>query len=143
MQMTTTAGFVGNLTADPELRFSNAGKPWATFKLAVKPYPQLEGDQIAYYEGVCFGSLAENVSEQCTKGQRVVVTGRLEEDRWTGRDGIERVTLKIIAEGVGADLRFTTTTKTALPGTPAKREPGTIDRILGPAPERDYPEEPF
>jgi single-stranded DNA-binding protein len=55
---------------------------------------------------VCFGSLAENVCETCHKGSHVVVAGRLEDDTWTGRDGIERVSEKIIADAVGLDLRF-------------------------------------
>jgi single-strand DNA-binding protein len=122
------------MTDDPELRFSQAGKPYATFKLAVKPYVAGASEQPepVYYSVVCFGSLAENVSEQCTKGQRMVVTGRLEEDTWTGRDGNERVTLKVIADGIGPDLRFSEPAKRTGPTT--SKSSKLADELLGPAP---------
>lgn len=112
--MTTTAttshvGVVGNLTDDPELRFSQAGKPWCRARLSVKPY--VPGADVQpepeFYDVVAFGSLAENACEVLHRGSRVVVVGRVEEDRWTGKDGHERITNKLIADAIGPDLRFT------------------------------------
>jgi|GEM_PF-1582821 len=144
--ITQTAGFVGNLTADPELRFSQAGKPWASFKLAVRPYVAGASEQPepVYYSVVCFGSLAEHVCESLHKGDRVVVTGRLEEEPWTGRDGVERITQKVICDAAGRDLRFsgtrtTSTPKATEPVTP--RPDTTIDGLLNPG--RGYTDEPF
>lgn len=133
---TTTApasalGLVGNLTEDPELRYSSAGKAWASLKLAVKPYvagASVQPDPV-FYSVVCFGSLAENVSEICHKGSRLVVTGRVEEDVWTGRDGMERTSLKVVADGIGKDLRFGESNKTTVPKTSR-----LADELLGPAP---------
>jgi single-strand DNA-binding protein len=142
---TATVGFVGNLTDDPELRFSNAGKPWCSFKLAVRPY--LAGADVqpepVFYSVVCFGSLAENACETLHKGSRVVVSGRLEEDTWTGRDGQERVTLKIVADGVGKDLRFAEPAKRTMTpvADPAPKGHAWLDEHLGPTPATEM--EPF
>jgi single-strand DNA-binding protein len=140
----TTAGMVGYLTEDPELRFSAAGKAWATFKLTVKPYVAgaVEQPEPVYFSAVCFGSLAENVCEMCRKGARVVVSGRLEVDAWTGRDGVERVSEKIIADAVGLDLRFVelSNKSEARARTVASSPPA--DKLLGPAPSQ-CEDEPF
>ena len=106
---TTSAmvGMVGNLTDDPELLTAKSGRPWMKARISVKPFVPGAGEQPAqFFDVVAFGSLAENAGVTLHKGDRVVVTGKVEEDRWTGSDGIERVTTKIIAEGLGLDLRF-------------------------------------
>ena len=98
---------VGNLPDDPELLTSKSGKPWMKCRISVKPFVPGAGDQPAqFFDVVAFGTLAENAGVTLHKGDRVVVTGKVEEDRWTGNDGVERVTTKIIAEGLGLDLRF-------------------------------------
>ena len=72
-------------------------------RLSVKPYvagvdvqPEAE-----FYDLVAFGSLAENVAETCGKGDRLVVTGKIEDETWVGRDGVERTTTKLVADGIG------------------------------------------
>lgn len=59
-----------------------------------------------FYEVTTFGTLAENVAQTMAKGDRVIVTGRGELDRWTGKDGQERTTKKVLADACGPDLRF-------------------------------------
>ena len=68
---TPTVGMVGNLTDDPELRFSLAGKPFLRGRLSVKPYVPgaTEQPEAVFYSLVCFGSLAENVAESCHKAR--------------------------------------------------------------------------
>jgi len=105
-------GKVGNVTNDPELRFSTKGTPVCRFGLAWRPWTakgEPEADTV-FYEVVSFGSLAEHVAEVVRKGDRACVVGKAELDRWTGRDGTERVTQKIVADGVGPDLRWSTVT---------------------------------
>ena len=89
---TRTIGMVGNLTADPELHFSAKGTAYATSRISVRPY--VAGAEVQpdaeFFDLVCFGGLAENVAEVLRKGSRVVVSGRLETDTWTGQDGVER-----------------------------------------------------
>jgi single-strand DNA-binding protein len=141
----TAAGMVGNLVDDPLLRFSATGKAWVTFRLAVKPYlaGATEQPEPVYYSVVCFGTLAEHVCETCHKGSRVVVSGRLEEDSWTGRDGVERVTEKIIADGIGLDLRFAEQSNKPEPAKAKTVGSSPLaDKLLGPAPSQ-YDDEPF
>ena len=106
----TPTSKIGNLTRDPELKVSAKGTAFATFGLAVTPYLAKDEPkpETTFYEVVCFGSLAEHACESLVKGDRVVVVGKGELDKWTGKDGVERVTKKIVADAVGPDFRFTT-----------------------------------
>lgn len=117
----TLVGKVGSVVKeDPMLKFSPKGTPYAKFSLQVKPYTPkgAPAAEAVYYEVTAFGSLAENVAETIHKGQRVVVVGEGKVEEWTGNDGEVRTTKVIIAEGVGQDLRFVTTTATAITGAP-------------------------
>ncbi|HVB27381.1 MAG TPA: single-stranded DNA-binding protein [Mycobacteriales bacterium] len=102
---------VGNLTRDPELRFSAKGTPWASCGLAVnRRTRQDDGTYVdhppEFFELVCFGDTASHVAESIGKGDRVIACGKVEEDTWTAKDGTERVAVKIVADEVGASLRF-------------------------------------
>lgn len=84
---------VGNLVADPELRFSTAGKAYCRMRLAVS-VPVTPGDwggerQTSFYDVTAFGGLAEHAAESLTKGDRIMVTGAGEMRTWTGDDGTE------------------------------------------------------
>jgi single-strand DNA-binding protein len=146
-----TAGYVGNLASDPELRFGKSGTPWMRARLSVQPH--VAGADVqpepVFLDLVCFGSLAENVAESCRKGSRIVVSGRLEEDTWTGRDGLERTTTKLIADAIGFDLRFASSGATRSTPTPAPTPAPApapaigITDLLGPATSYNYSEEPF
>ena len=103
----------GNLTRDPELRFSTKGTPWCSVGLAVNPTRRLDDGTYEelpaeFYELTTFGDLAEHLAESLGKGDRVLATGRVEVDTWTGRDGEERTTAKLVCEEVGPSLRFAT-----------------------------------
>jgi len=111
---TATVGLVGKLATDPELRFSQSGKAYARAKLTVE-IPIVPGDwkgekRTDWYDIICFGSLAEHLAESLRKGDRAVVVGRAEVEEWTGKDGAQHTTSKIIADGLGPDLRFVTAT---------------------------------
>ena len=78
---------VGNVTRDPELRFTNTGQPTASFGLAVNRRWQNRQTQeweeaTSFFDVVCWREMAENVSESITRGARVVVAGRLEQRSW-------------------------------------------------------------
>jgi single-strand DNA-binding protein len=103
----------GNLTRDPELRYSAKGSAWCVTALAVNR--RTKGDDGVwadlppeFFDVVAFGQLAESVAECLAKGDRVIVVGRLESETWTGRDGKERTTDKIVADEVGPSLRHGT-----------------------------------
>lgn len=127
-------GRVGNITRDPELRYSAKGVAFATFGLAVTPWaPKGEPKpDTEFYDVTCFASLAEAVAECMVKGDRVAVVGNAQDETWAGRDGVSRTTHKIVADAVGPDLRFVT---------------ATINRTQRvrpqPAPNPEYDDEPF
>lgn len=102
----------GNLTRDPELRFSQSGTAYAKFGLAVET-PIKPGDwsgerKVTFYDVTCFDSMAENVAKSLTKGVRVVVIGRAEIERWIDKEGQPRESKVILADSCGPDLRWAT-----------------------------------
>jgi len=104
---------VGNLTRDPELRFTNTGQPTTTFGLAVNRRWQNRQTQeweeaTSFIDVVCWREMAENVSETLTRGARVVVTGRLEQRSWETPDGDRRSKVEVTADEIGPSLRWAT-----------------------------------
>ena len=102
---------VGNVTRDPELRFTNTGQPTASFGLAVNRRWQNRQTQeweeaTSFFDVVCWREMAENVSESLTRGARVVVAGRLEQRSWETPDGDRRSKVEVIADEVGPSLRW-------------------------------------
>jgi single-strand DNA-binding protein len=82
-----TIVLVGNITRDPELRFTPSGQPTTTFGLAVNRRWQNRQTQeweeaTSFFDIVCWRELAENASESLRRGSRVIVTGRLEQRSW-------------------------------------------------------------
>ena len=105
---------VGNITRDPELRFTNTGQPTASFGLAVNRRWQNRQTQeweeaTSFFDVVCWREMAENVSETLTRGARVMVAGRLEQRSWETDGGERRSKVEIVADDIGASLRFATT----------------------------------
>ena len=101
----------GNLTRDPELRFTTGGRGVATFGLAVNRRYQVNGEwqeQVSFFNIVCWGDLGENVAATLTKGSRCIVSGRLEQRSWETNDGEKRSVVEVIADEVGPSLRWAT-----------------------------------
>jgi single-strand DNA-binding protein len=102
---------VGNLTRDPELRFTNAGRGVATFGIAVGRRYQQNGkwkEETSYFNITAWGDLGENAAATLTKGSRVIVTGRLEQREYTTREGDKRTAIEVIADELGPSLRWAT-----------------------------------
>jgi single-strand DNA-binding protein len=104
---------IGNLTRDPELRFTPSGQARALMGVAVSRRWQNRQtseweEQTSFFNVVCWGDLADNVSESLAKGARVVVTGRLEQRSWETQEGEKRSTVEIIADDVSPSLRWAT-----------------------------------
>jgi len=111
--MSSNVTIVGNLTRDPELRFTPAGAPVTTFGVAVNRRWQNRDSQqweesTSFFNVTCWRDLAQNVSESLEKGARVVVTGRLEQRSWETNDGERRSVVEIVADEVGPSLRWAT-----------------------------------
>jgi single-strand DNA-binding protein len=103
----STVTLVGNLTRDPELKFTQTGKAQTRFSIAVNRRWQKDGnweEQTSYFDVTCWAVLAENVANQVTKGTRVIVSGRIEQRSWETKEGDKRSTIEIIADAVGIDL---------------------------------------
>lgn len=92
----------GNLGGDPELRYTPGGTPVANFSVAVNRRKSVGGGEWAdatdWYRVSIFGKQAEIADQYLTKGAPVLVDGRLEIDHYTGNDGVERTSVKIVAD---------------------------------------------
>jgi len=102
---------VGNLTRDPELRFTPNGTPVAGFGIAVnkryqnKSTGEWESEADFFNVSVWF-KLAENCAESLSKGDRVLISGRISQDSWDDKDGQKRSTYRIVANIVAPSLEF-------------------------------------
>jgi single-strand DNA-binding protein len=107
------ATIVGNLTRDPELRFTNSGMQVTSFGLAVNYRRQNKqtgewDEETSFIDVTCFGQMAENVAETLTKGSRALVTGRLQVRTYDRRDGGQGTAVEVIADEIGPSLRWAT-----------------------------------
>lgn len=146
--MSNTTTLVGNLTRDPELRFTTGGRGVATFGLAVNRRWKGKDDQwqeqTSFFNVVAWGDMGENAATSLTKGSRVVVTGRLEQRSWETPDGEKRSVVEVVADEIGPSLRWATavierTERTTGTGGYQANEPNEPS-----GPERIYgDEEPF
>jgi single-strand DNA-binding protein len=100
---------VGNLTKDPELRFTTGGRGVASFGLAVSRRYQVNNEwqeQTSFFNVVAWGTLGENAAASLNKGTRVVVTGRLEQRQYETKEGEKRSVVEINADEIGPSLRW-------------------------------------
>jgi len=103
---------VGNITRDPELRFTPSGQANARLGVAVNRRWQDRNsgewnEATSFFDVICWRELAENVSESLKRGTRVIVTGRLEQRTWE-QEGNKRSVVEIIADEVAPSLRWAT-----------------------------------
>jgi single-strand DNA-binding protein len=104
---------VGNLTDDPELRYTPNGAAVCKFRIAVNRRiqdgnGQWKDGEASYFSVNCWRGLAENVAESLTRGTRVVVTGRLQYRAWENQDGDKRSAVEIEADEIGPSLKWAT-----------------------------------
>ena len=110
----TVITIVGNLIADPELRFTNSGAPVANFTVASTPRTfdretrEWKDAETLFMRCSVWRDYAENVAESLTKGARVMVQGRLVQRNWETPQGEKRSTVEMQVEEVGPVLRFAT-----------------------------------
>lgn len=105
---------VGNLTADPELRFTPAGAAVANFTVASTPRTfdrqsnEWRDGEALFLRCSIWREAAENVAESLTKGQRVIVQGRLKQRSYETREGEKRSVVELEVDEIGPSLRFAT-----------------------------------
>jgi single-strand DNA-binding protein len=113
MAQDNTVSIVGNLTREPELRFTPSGQATATFGIAVNRtwtdrQSQERRESTSFFDVVCWGTLAENAATSLARGTRVVVTGRLDQRSWESQEGERRSKVEITAEEIAPSLRWAT-----------------------------------
>lgn len=108
----TSLTIIGNLTADPELRFTGNGASVANFTIASTPrvLDRASGEwkdgEPLFLRATAWKGLAENVTETLTRGQRVIATGRLKQRSFETREGEKRTAIELEIEEIGPSLRF-------------------------------------
>ena len=104
---------VGNVTREPELRYTAAGQAMAKFGLAVNRRWQNRQtnaweESTSFFDVVAWREMAENVGESIAKGTRVVVTGRMEQRSYETQNGEKRSAVELVADEIGPSLRWAT-----------------------------------
>jgi single stranded DNA-binding protein (ssb) len=113
---------VGNLTADPELRYTQNGLAVANFTIASTPrtFDRATNDwkdgEALFLRASCWREFAEHVAGSLTKGMRVVATGRLKQRSYDDRDGNKRTAIELEVDEIGPSLRYATAQVTRASG---------------------------
>ena len=108
----TIITIIGNLTKDPEIRYTPTGAAVASFTVASTPrtYDRQAGQwkdgQALFMPCQAWRQMAENIAESLTKGTRVIVQGRLTQRTYTTRDGEQRTVVEMQVDEIGPSLRY-------------------------------------
>jgi single-strand DNA-binding protein len=117
--MSNNVTVVGNLTADPELRFTASGVAMANISIADSRRYQDKNNEwqedTSFFRGTCWREVAENVSESLVKGSRVIISGRLKQRSWETAEGEKRSVVELDIQEIGPSLRWATATVTKTP----------------------------
>jgi single-strand DNA-binding protein len=110
----TVITVVGNLTADPELRFTSSGVAVASFRVASTPRTfdkqtnEWKDGEALFLNCNIWRQAAENLAESLTRGTRVIVTGRLRQRSYETKEGEKRTVVELEVDEIGPSLRFVT-----------------------------------
>lgn len=114
--MSTNVTIAGRLTRDPELRFSSAGKPIASFSVVAsqRRKNQVTGEwedhNTSFYDCTAFGPMAENICNCLQKGTGVIVVGNMHQEEYTTKEGEKKRSWRVLADDVAASCKFRTVT---------------------------------
>lgn len=133
----TVITVVGNLTADPELRFTQAGLAVANFTIASTPRTldratnEWKDGEALFLRASVWREFAEHVAGSLTKGSRVIATGRLKQRSYETKEGEKRTSMELEVDEIGPSLRYATATITKAPrqdgrggGAPQQQQDG-------------------
>jgi single-strand DNA-binding protein len=143
----SNATLIGNLTRDPELRFTNTGRPVCSLGVAVSRRYQVNNEwqeQTSFFNVIAWGDLGQNVAASCSKGTRVIVWGRPEQRQYETKEGEKRSVVEFIADEIAPSLRWARCEIERVvrdnagnaPAAPTDNHPGTYDPVM-------HGEEPF
>ena len=108
----TTITVIGNLTSDPELRFTPSGSAVANFTIASTPRTfdrqsnEWKDGETLFLRASVWREAAENVAESLTKGMRVIVSGRLKSRSYETKEGEKRTVIELEVDEIGPSLRY-------------------------------------
>jgi single-strand DNA-binding protein len=114
----TTITIVGNLTADPELRYTQNGLPVANLTIASTPREfdrqanEWKDGEALFMRASVWREFAEHVAGSLTKGSRVIATGRLKQRSYQDREGNNRTSIELEIDEIGPSLRYATASVT-------------------------------
>jgi single-strand DNA-binding protein len=111
--MGNSTTFTGNLTREPEIRYTREGQAQTLLSIAVnRRWHDRESksweESTSFFDVVCWRELAENVALTLAKGMRVMVSGRLEQRSWETEVGERRSKIEVVADEIGPSLRYAT-----------------------------------
>ncbi len=134
---------IGNLTRDPELRFTPSGAAVCTFGLATNRQWNTDSgekkEEVEFHRIVAWNKLAELCGQLLAKGRKVYVEGRLQTRKWTGQDNLERMTTEIvISDMIILDSRMQTEAKSA----EIMDVPENLDEVLPPVEDQSVSKTP-
>lgn len=136
----TTITVVGNLTSDPELRFTQGGLAVVNFTIASTPrtFDKTTNDwkdgEALFLRASCWREFAEHVAGSLTKGARVVATGRLKQRSYETNAGEKRTAIELEVDEIGPSLRYATASVTRAAGGGGSASQGATSQ---PAPSDD------
>jgi single-strand DNA-binding protein len=130
--MSNSTTVTGNLTREPEIRYTREGHASVLLGVAVdRRWQDRETKEweteTSFFDVICWRELAENAAVTLAKGMRVMVTGRLEQRTWETDQGERRSKVEIVADEIGPSLRFATATVVRAERTPTPTDPAAPD----------------
>ena len=143
----TIITIIGNLTADPEMRFTPSGAAVASFTVASTPrtFDRQAGEwkdgETLFMRCSIWRDAAENVAESLTKGTRVIVQGRLVQRSYTTREGENRTVVEMQVDEIGPSLRYAKAQVTRQPRSSGQSDPTAFGSGIG-QPQQQAPVQP-
>ena len=137
---------IGNLTADPELRFTQAGKPMVSGSIAVNRSYQVNGEwteETSYFNYVVWGDQANNIAGSLNKGARVIASGRFAQKTWQDDNNNKRVSYDLVVDEMGPSMRWATADVTRVGKSESSQSTANADAVVKQVEEKFAEEEPF
>lgn len=137
---------VGNLTTDPELRFTQAGKPMVTGAIAVNRSYQVNGEwteDTSYFNFVVWGDMANNIAASFSKGTRVIACGRFAQKNWTDDNNNKRVSYDLVVDEMGPSVKWATTEVTRVAKGESAQPTVNANAVVASVEAKFAEEEPF
>ena len=117
--MSNTIVVVGNLTGEPELRYTQAGAAMMSCSIASNRRYQVNGEwqeETTFLNFTLWREMAENAAASFAKGMRVIAKGRMNQKDWTDKEGNKRTSYELVVDEIGPSLRWATAEVTRVNG---------------------------